>query len=446
MEEVLTSLEHRVTECMNTELIKPFNTDEIQQALNQMHPLKSSRPDGMSAIFYQKFWIIVGTDVSACILEFLNGGNFNSLINDTQIVLIPKCPNPSDMSQFRPISLCNVLYKLASKVLANRLKPFLDSLILPSQSAFVLGHLITDNVLIAYKLNHFLLRKHYGNVGHVSLKLDISKAYDRVEWCFLERVLYSHGGGTLCVKNILSLYEKASGLVINSGKSAMVFGKNMDATMQLTFANILGVAVVPRHEKYLGLPTVVGRSKKEVFAGIKERIWKKLQNWTSNQLSQAGGAVLLKTEQGDLGFRRIKEVNLALLAKQAWRMAMSPDSLLHGGQRAINSSDELAVAPSAKDLSTSGTTFFFSGDARVVDLTTASNEWQSDLILAKFHPVDAECILGIDLHGGTEQDKLVWHYEHRRNFSVRSAYAVARMLNSEEGGSSAPQQRKFLWN
>ncbi|KAL0463453.1 UNVERIFIED_CONTAM: hypothetical protein Slati_0232900 [Sesamum latifolium] len=157
---------------MNNELIKPFSAEEIMQALKQIHPLKSKGPN----------------DVSACILKFLNEGKLNPLINFTQIVLIPKFPNPSDMSQFRPISLCNVLYKLAAKVLANKLKSCLDSIISSSQSTFVPGRLITDNVLIAYELNHLLSHKTWGKVGHVSLKLDISKAYDRVEWCLLERV------------------------------------------------------------------------------------------------------------------------------------------------------------------------------------------------------------------------------------------------------------------
>ncbi|KAL0448671.1 UNVERIFIED_CONTAM: LINE-1 retrotransposable element O protein [Sesamum latifolium] len=151
MDEVLASVESRVTENMNSQLIRSFTIEEIMQALNQMNPLKSPGPDGMSPIFYQKFWDIVGPDACACILEFLNGGDLNSLLNFTQIVLFPKCPNPTDMSNFHPISLCNVIYKLTSKVLANRPKPFLDSIIPASQTAFVPGRIITDNLIIIYR-------------------------------------------------------------------------------------------------------------------------------------------------------------------------------------------------------------------------------------------------------------------------------------------------------
>ncbi|KAL0432093.1 UNVERIFIED_CONTAM: hypothetical protein Sradi_0835300 [Sesamum radiatum] len=153
-----------------------------------MEPFKSPGPDGMPHLFYQKYWSIVGADICASVFHFLNNGYIDPLANFTHIVLIPKCPDPSDMTQFRPISLCNVGYKLASKAIVNRPKPFLSSLISTSQSAFVPNRLITDNVLAAYELNHYIKHKNMGKKGYVSLKLDVSKAYDRVEWRFLERV------------------------------------------------------------------------------------------------------------------------------------------------------------------------------------------------------------------------------------------------------------------
>ncbi|KAL0307853.1 UNVERIFIED_CONTAM: hypothetical protein Scaly_2967300 [Sesamum calycinum] len=92
------------------------------------------------------------------------------------------------MSHLRLFSLCNISYKIASKVLANRLKSILKYIVSESQSAFIPGRLITDNVLIAYELNHYLAHKTWGSVGHATLKLDLSKAYDCVEWSFLVRV------------------------------------------------------------------------------------------------------------------------------------------------------------------------------------------------------------------------------------------------------------------
>lgn len=85
------------------------------------------------------------------------------------------------MANFYPISLCNIIYKLISKVIANRLTLVLPLLISETQSAFVAGRQITDNILIAYELIHFLRKKTRGKQGFMSIKLDINKAYDRVE-------------------------------------------------------------------------------------------------------------------------------------------------------------------------------------------------------------------------------------------------------------------------
>lgn len=170
-----------------------FTGTEVYQAMFQMHLSKSPSPDGMSCSFFQKFWSIVGEDVTAAVLSVLNLGHVLQKINFTHIVLIPKISNPRKVVEFQPISLCNVVFKIISKVLTNRLKGHLDFIISDSQSAFVLGRLITDNVTIAFELLNSLKTKRVGKKGQMAVKLDMSKAYDRVEWDFLEGIMVQMG-------------------------------------------------------------------------------------------------------------------------------------------------------------------------------------------------------------------------------------------------------------
>jgi len=115
----------------------------------------------------------------------MNEGQFPPSLNSTNIALIPKGTEQKTMKDWRPIALCNVLYKLLSKVLANRLKKVLYKCIADSQSAFVPGRSILDNTLVAIELVHYMKTKTKGKEKSVALKLDISKAYDRIDWSYL---------------------------------------------------------------------------------------------------------------------------------------------------------------------------------------------------------------------------------------------------------------------
>ena len=121
-----------------------------------MAPLTAPGPDGMSPIFYKSFWHIVGEDVTAVVLKVLNSSVVLESLNSTFIALISKVEQPRKVSDFHPISLCNVIYKLISKVLVNRLKIFLAKAIPESQSSFLSRRLISDNVLVAFEMLHYL--------------------------------------------------------------------------------------------------------------------------------------------------------------------------------------------------------------------------------------------------------------------------------------------------
>ena len=135
----------------------------------------------------------MGIDVHQAVLSSLNSSSILKSINHTFITLIPKVNNPERVSNFQPISLCNMIYKIVSKVIANRLEPMLHSIISDTQSAFIANRLITDNILIAFKSLHHMKNNCIGKKGFIALKLDMSKAYDRVEWIFLEKILLKMG-------------------------------------------------------------------------------------------------------------------------------------------------------------------------------------------------------------------------------------------------------------
>ena len=115
-------VESCITPEMNKSLLESFRAEEIRCAINQMHPTKSPGPDGMSTLFYQKYWDVVGPFVTKSVLQILNSSSLPCVLNETYICLIPKVQCPQKVTEFRPISLCNVIYKIVSKVLANRLK------------------------------------------------------------------------------------------------------------------------------------------------------------------------------------------------------------------------------------------------------------------------------------------------------------------------------------
>ena len=132
---------------------------------------------------------MVNHDVTSSILSWLNSDTTPTPLSHTFITLVPKINSLEYAHQFCPISLCNVLYKIYIKVLANCLKKLLPSIITEHQSAFTKGRLISDNILVAFETLHSLQNHKGGNYDCMTLKLDMSKTYDRVEWYYLEGIM-----------------------------------------------------------------------------------------------------------------------------------------------------------------------------------------------------------------------------------------------------------------
>lgn len=135
----------------------------------------------------------MGPDVCKGIRGMVALGHILRKINYTHVTLIPKVKEATKMTQLRPISLCNVLYKIMAKVLANRLKVILPQIILPAQIAFIRERLISDNYLAVAEVAHYMHKRSSGLNGLMALKLDISKVYDRLEWKFLKAIMERMG-------------------------------------------------------------------------------------------------------------------------------------------------------------------------------------------------------------------------------------------------------------
>ncbi|XP_047942726.1 uncharacterized protein LOC125189497 [Salvia hispanica] len=207
---------------VNMELLeKAPSTEEIRKVVFSINAESAAGPDGYSGLFFQACWEIIGADVVAAVLDFFAGSQIPRGIAATLIVLIPKKENPSKWAEFRPISLCNVMNKIISKLLASRLAPLLPLIIAPNQSGFIKGRLLSDNVLLAKELFHEIWKG--VTSPNMVLKLDMEKAYDRVQWPFLLKILKKMGFSDRWVKFIENCISPCWFSILINGSGAGFF-------------------------------------------------------------------------------------------------------------------------------------------------------------------------------------------------------------------------------
>ena len=170
-----------VNEEANNALISLPDAVEIKEAVFSIHADKAPGPDGFSASFFHTNWETIGKDIVKEIQEFFITDSLPPRINETHIWLIPKIPSPQRVSEYRPIDLCNVYYKIISKILSMRLQPILSSIVSENQSAFLPGRAISYNVLITHEVLHYLKSSDKEKRCSMAVKTDMSKAYDRLK-------------------------------------------------------------------------------------------------------------------------------------------------------------------------------------------------------------------------------------------------------------------------
>ncbi|XP_050222528.1 uncharacterized protein LOC126672620 [Mercurialis annua] len=323
-----------VSQIDNDCMLSPISNFEVRKAVFSMHNDKSPGPDGFNPAFYKSNWGVVGGDL---------------------------------------VKLCRDLF-------AN-----------------------------AYEIGHYLRCKRRGKFGMAALKIDMSKAYDRVsigECIGTGPIIPSRGlrfksllsheeklgklhGAVICrdaptishlffaddcflffrasveemlvVKNVLDFYENFSGQKVNFHKSNIIFSANVDRECKESICSVMEVVKDSDSGKYLGLPSLVGRNKNQIFAFIKDRVWNKVKGWNSKFLSRGGKEVLIKTvaqsmpnyvmnvfliknvclirfggveikrrrkKFSGMGFKRVRDFNIAMLARQAWRFLSMENNLI----------------------------------------------------------------------------------------------------------------------
>ncbi|XP_054801367.1 uncharacterized protein LOC129305332 [Prosopis cineraria] len=358
-------------------LQRAITIDEVEQALFQMRSDSTSGLDGFHAHFHKRYWSLMREYIFQLVKEFYETGRLSPIINHTCVVLIKKYDSRRSLNDFRPISLCNVLYKNVSKSISNRLKGHLEEIITPFQNAFVPGRQISDNILIfAECCIKFRTFEEIKLGDPLSPYLFVITA--NILFC---RVLHEENQGKWKAIKVAQNSLPVTHLIYADNTVLFGHAKEEDILI-LTVDKILQfygtLSVCQKIGRYLGAYLDEGQNRSALYQEVIHKVDQKLQAWKAQCLSQAGRLTLINSVLvsllthplshkalplkyfhlidmklanffwgspklhlkkwdsicvsnvcGGLGIKRIAEYNTALLGKQAWCLiSTSPNSLL----------------------------------------------------------------------------------------------------------------------
>jgi hypothetical protein len=198
----------------------PCTKEELFEVLKGFKKEKSPGPDGWSVEFYLHFFDLLAQDLLDAVEDSRIRGVVNPQLNRTFVVLIPKSNLTKHFQDFRPISLCNLCYKLISKIIARRIRPFLSLALSDEQLGFLKGRQILDAVGVAHECIHSLKTK---KQQAALLKLDLKKAFDCINWNLLHLVLLQCGFGLIITNWILGCISSATLAILINGEATRSF-------------------------------------------------------------------------------------------------------------------------------------------------------------------------------------------------------------------------------
>eukprot|EP00253_Pinus_taeda_P035520 PITA_35520 len=354
IETIVSNIPRLITEEHNTLLLKPINLEEVEAAVKLLKTGKAPGPDGFTSNFFQHFWELIKWEVWKLVEESRSMRWMYPGLNATFIALIPKSENSNSLEKFKPIALCNIIYKIVSKVIALRLKPILPLIISPEQSGYVEGRQITGGIILTHEIIHSLkqtkkpawirwisslisstfysilvngipsatFRPSRGirqgdplspflfvimaeGLGR-SLKAAISEGHLKGlsfhqtpttshQQFVDDNMLFGHSSvqEARSLISILEAFSKASGALINKAKS-QIFFFNTPPITQRAIARIIGFSVASLPSKYLGAPLIASALKHSSWTNLLEKLETKLFQWTHRALNMASRMVLIK--------------------------------------------------------------------------------------------------------------------------------------------------------
>ncbi|XP_060962206.1 uncharacterized protein LOC115708945 [Cannabis sativa] len=460
---ILQGINKTITPNHHDFLDSQFDFAEVKRALFQLPGDKAPGPDGLNPSFYQKNWNIVCIDLCNDALHVLNTNADIAQVNETILVLIPKVKNACRIKDFWPISLCSTIYKVVSKAIANRLKSILCDLISHNQGAFLSDRIIFDNIIIANEVIHAITNRKTGKVGWASLKLDKEKAFDKVEWDFIRYILHHFGFPSHFILSFFGVFLQSpppiSHLLFDD--DSLLFTRVSDSSC----TEIKDILLI--YQKAVSLNVFHAPKNHPSFFSFKKpvpnylcgtktfslKLWGSIGN--KQRIHWISWDHLFKSKFfGGLGFCNLVHHNQAVLAKQAWRIFTSPNSLVAWLLKAkyfnkiIFSMMQLATL-----LPSVGIVFFGVGS---FSLRASSGRSGMELLLESLTPngfltgiAFLSKLVYLPLYpfipiNPSNSDCLIWKHHPSGCFTVNSAYHLANS-HSSAPSSSNPVALKSWW-
>ncbi|XP_015064939.1 uncharacterized protein LOC107010215 [Solanum pennellii] len=215
-EEAIQCIPSMITQEQNTELDRMPTEEELRRIIMSMNPNSAPGPDGIGGKFYQVCFDIIKKDIMAAVQSFFNGSVMPRYMTHACLILLPKVEHPNKLKDFRPISLSNFVNKIISKIISTRLASILPKIVSVNQSGFVKGRSITENIMLAQEIVHEIKLPREGR--NVVIKLDMSKAYDRVSWSYTCIVLRKMGFSELFIDKMWRIMSNNWYSIVINGK------------------------------------------------------------------------------------------------------------------------------------------------------------------------------------------------------------------------------------